>query len=746
MLEWVDEGVRGEAESAMTEQMRRGQEGAAGEGDPLVWKFVKVLERRGQVERALRRRRPGVVLASETGMEWGFSRQALRALAGDSKNLVVLTESASSGETGGRMSLGRQLHDLFHARAGHTSAQSGAKVVNLDGAVVSFQEPSTEALNPEEAAAYETYQARQRAQYSSLAQQGDASLLPDPTSTSAELTGTVPEEEDPDSSSDEEDEADEDTQHQGRALNLSAQITQSQNKRKTGATEAELGVNILLQSGSKKIHDYDVRGRKGREKMFPFAAQRGKGDEFGEMVRGEEFLRAEERDEVAVTSEVRGGDRKRKWGGGLDDGDADGKGRGRQRGGEKRRKFESEKSQPQQKAEPDGIDALIARATGESLKNGGAANANPNPNSTSEANQNNNDTVDSSEEDQDGDDDSEESDYDPADDPDAPKKLVWTNPAQELEMKCKLAYVDFSGVHEKRDLLMLLPLVRPRKVILMLPSAFTSRDSGRIEGDAAAAEEPEDRNPEREAEVQECRQLLQSGSGGEGGGAEVFAPSQGERVDASMDSEAWMLKLGKGLVRRLKWQSVGGVGVVALTGMLHTAVTAQIDGDGTKVIEEGGAEDAEGGTEAAEEEEGSSKNKVKLTATAIANDEKATKPVSTADTPALPVLDLPTQTSSSTTAHHRLTTQPVHVGDLRLASLRQLLQASGHLAEFRGEGTLLVDACVVVRKGAGGRIEVEGLLGGVGGGFGRRAGGGGGASFYEVKKRIYSGLAVVAGV
>jgi cleavage and polyadenylation specificity factor subunit 2 len=82
--------------------------------------------------------------------------------------------------------------------------------------------------------------------------------------------------------------------------------------------------------------------------------------------------------------------------------------------------------------------------------------------------------------------------------------------------------------------------------------------------------------------------------------------------------------------------------------------------------------------------------------------------------------------------------QPLHVGDLRLADLRKIMQSSGHTAEFRGEGTLLIDGSVIVRKTGTGRIEVESM--------GVAAGGSsGGNSFYAVRGKIYEGLAVVAG-
>jgi cleavage and polyadenylation specificity factor subunit 2 len=109
------------------------------------------------------------------------------------------------------------------------------------------------------------------------------------------------------------------------------------------------------------------------------------------------------------------------------------------------------------------------------------------------------------------------------------------------------------------------------------------------------------------------------------------------------------------------------------------------------------------------------------------------KPVS-----AMPILDIvPTNMTSAT----RSVAQPLHVGDLRLADLRKLMLSSGYTAEFRGEGTLLIDGSVAVRKMGTGRIEVESMEAPLNGGATMHQG----STFYAVKRKIYEGLAVVAG-
>jgi cleavage and polyadenylation specificity factor subunit 2 len=88
----------------------------------------------------------------------------------------------------------------------------------------------------------------------------------------------------------------------------------------------------------------------------------------------------------------------------------------------------------------------------------------------------------------------------------------------------------------------------------------------------------------------------------------------------------------------------------------------------------------------------------------------------------------------------RSVAQPFHVGDLRLADLRKLMNANGMQAEFRGEGVLVINGTVAVRKTATGQIEIDG---GAYGNLDPRNNDA--ATFSRVRRQIYEGLAVVAG-
>jgi cleavage and polyadenylation specificity factor subunit 2 len=101
------------------------------------------------------------------------------------------------------------------------------------------------------------------------------------------------------------------------------------------------------------------------------------------------------------------------------------------------------------------------------------------------------------------------------------------------------------------------------------------------------------------------------------------------------------------------------------------------------------------------------------------------------------VLDiLPASIAAST----RSVAQPIHVGDMRLADLRRLMNTNGHSAEFRGEGTLLVDGIIAVKKLSSGKIIVEGVPVNTVAAMTTWTS----DSFTRVRRQIYEGLAVVA--
>jgi cleavage and polyadenylation specificity factor subunit 2 len=101
----------------------------------------------------------------------------------------------------------------------------------------------------------------------------------------------------------------------------------------------------------------------------------------------------------------------------------------------------------------------------------------------------------------------------------------------------------------------------------------------------------------------------------------------------------------------------------------------------------------------------------------------------------VPTLDvLPRDTAAALRKPRTLFLGEVHLPDLR----RQLLE-KGFKAEYKGEGTLLVNDHVVLRKNADNHLKIEQVIGLPGISVLDPA-------FDEVKRLIYGSLAVIDGV
>lgn len=625
MLEWMEEGIVKEfeiatgAQEAQDQRRTRGQQGRSDEDKtpraPFDFRHITLLERKSQVARMLEGSGPRVILASDSSLEWGFSKDALRSLASDERNLIILTEKVGikSGEEKG---LGRYLWELWNERS--TGNASAASVVDVAGVQANLLSVRTVSLEGNELPMYQQFLARQRQLQNTM--QGD-------NSSALEASADVVDDRSSSTSTTTEDS---DIEHQGKALNTATTLQHARNK--LGLSDAELGINILLRR--KNVYDYEVRGKKGREKMFPYVAKRRRADDFGDLIRPEDYLRADEEDHAGGETLRNNGSKKENA------------------VGQKRRWDDAVRT----------VDA--ARRTG----------------GTTTKRQR------SDEQGAGGSGDAEASDSEPEDNTDrveGPAKAIIST--ETIELNCRISYVDFSGLHDRRTIQMLVPLIKPRKLIFV------------------AGEEEETKEL-----AEECRKILNAGVSEEAA-VDVFTPTVGMVIDASVDTNAWSVKLSRGMYRKLQWQQVRSLGVVAITSRLEAA---SLDPP-TK------------------EEDGAAKKKVKLEASS----EKVSGEQEEMDT--TPVLDVvPANISTAV----RSVAQPFHVGDLRLADLRKIMQASGMTAEFRGEGTLVINGTVAVRKTATGKIEMDGGAYSFADPKATDSG-----TFFKVKKKIYEGLAVVAG-
>lgn len=633
MLEWMDESIVAEFEAHSGKQ-QQGQDaqkdGQPQAGMPFVFKHLKTLERQSQVNRALAADSSKVFIASDNSLEWGFSRTILQHITDDDKNMILLVNPISIERHSANQvpKLLDNISGFMRMENEDNHDQKDVLSYQCNGDKIELREIHTSALSGNDLLIYQQYLAQQR--------QRQTTFTSDGTRNTETAIDAVDGQSDSSSSSDE----DSDAEHQGKVLNVSAALAHS--KHKVELTDEDLGVNILLRR--KDVYDYDVRGKKGRDRMFPYIPKKRRLDDFGEVIKPEDYLRAEERDEIDgqdmakdQSKEETAVGHKRKW----DE-------RDNQRPGARRRTSMSTNKRRKTDGDPSSGN-VNDKADDDALDDG----------------------------------DSEESDYEP-EEPMLRGPLRANFETQTLQLNLKITAIDFFGIHDRRTLNMLMPLIRPRKLIL----------TGGTEAETLSLAE-------------DCRKLLNSSdnSNAKATAADVITPTIGTSVDASVDTNAWTIKLTQSLFKRLRWQNFRGLGIVTVNGRLELAPTVE---DGTSGKRQ--KIDQEDGTSSA-----ASKSLVKGASQASA----------------LPILtELLEGTSLS-----RPVSDAIHVGDLRLAELRRIMQASGHTAEFKGEGTLLVDGIVAVRKSGIGKIEVES-----GGSRGLASG----VSFHDVKRRIYEGLAVVA--
>lgn len=587
MLEWMDENIAKELEAveaaATTKKQHkrtdskqigtRDNESTGRATGPFDFKYLRLLERKKQIDKVMSRTGAKVILASDASLEWGFSKEILQKIAEDTTNLIILTDGRERrvGPNLEKESLGDLLWSWYQEKRDGVALEPGSDGQNLEqvhtgGRELQVKYAERIALEGKELLAYQQYLATQRRLQNQI-----------PIGNGATMESAVDAVDDTSSTSSSSSE-ESDPERQGKALNTSAAVA-NLNRNKGGLTKETLGVNILLRQPG--VYDYDVRGKKGREQMFPFVTKRRRADDFGDLIRPDEYLRAEERDDIDGHDMRDGGPsrdnrlgQKRKWGdaGLQDDNGYSGS--------------SMKRHQQSNNADRNGL------VNGNSAINGHHES--------------------------DLDEISESSDSDTEEGANGPSKVVFRT--QSIETHLKIAYVDFAGLHDQRSLSMLIPLIQPRKLILVGGSA-----------------------PETEYLASDCRQKLASASTDDSQSIpdNVFTPINGQTINASVDTNAWTVKLSNALVKRLRWQNVRGLGVVTLTGHLAAMETEE------------GAENF-------------SKKRPKLLKEDGKDDENPSTVMESRKQRLAPVLDvLPANMAAAT----RSVAQPLHVGDLRLADL-----------------------------------------------------------------------------
>jgi cleavage and polyadenylation specificity factor subunit 2 len=640
LLEWMDDSIvrefEGDDDNISKTHKRTGSKQVNGQASkparPFEFKHIKMVERRSQFEKALKSEGPRIILASDLSLDWGYSKEVLQEISHNPENLIILTEKLDSVSKP-HETVGYALWKWFKERQDGVALERTAEGEQLEqvhsgGRALKIPKIVRSPLEGKEMQLYQQYMATQK--------QLQSSFLPR-TEAGSDDEGAA-EEDDSDSSSSEDSE----DEGQGRVLNVSAALGHA-GRKKAAISDEDLGVTILLRK--KGVYDFDVRNKKGRNAVFPYAHTRKRGDDYGEYIRPEDYLRAEEKEEPDALQ----GDKsnialgqKRKWGYGRN---------GVTDGTNKRQQVKRAAEAAAGKAH-DGVNG---------------------PEDVHEA------------------DDSDQSDSEPEEDSiQGPSKAILTT--HTVNVNARLAFVDFTGIHDRRSLQILIPLISPRKLILVAGT-----------------------KDETETLAADCKSLLavKEGDVDSNSVVDIFTPTLKQTVDASVDTNAWIVKLSRNLVKRLQWQSVRAMNVVTLTAQLRGEAPA---------VEDAPTNPSNKKQKLLKED---SETKHELPTTVESRDGIT------------PILDvLPTNMA----AVSRSNAQSLHVGDMRLTDLRRLMVATGHSAEFRGEGTLVIDGNIAVKKLGTGKIVVESATANT-----IMTSNRGKSNLQEVKRQIYAGLAVVAG-
>ncbi|KAI5280996.1 hypothetical protein KEM54_003469, partial [Ascosphaera aggregata] len=313
MLEWMDKSIvrefeAGEGGDGAVDQPSK-KKGAKSAG-PFTFKHLKLVERKSKVEKILATDRPKVIITSDSSLNWGYSKEVLQHIADGQENLLLLTESfVSTEESAGnlRTKLGQEIWRIYEQRLDGVANEKTAEGELLEQVYTGGRQLTVTAvergpLDPNDLLIYQQYLATQQ-QLQRDAQGGGEPGLNEPADALDDGAS---------SSSDDSDE-----EQGGKVLNISTSLAHS-NKNKL-ASDATHGVSVLLRH--RNIYDFDVRDKRGRDRMFPYVSTRMRADEYGEFIRPEDYLRAEEREEIEEQPQ-RGKDgriytnitQKRKWG------------------------------------------------------------------------------------------------------------------------------------------------------------------------------------------------------------------------------------------------------------------------------------------------------------------------------------------------------------------------------------------------------------------------------------------------
>ncbi|KAK9368748.1 beta-lactamase-like protein [Lipomyces kononenkoae] len=514
MLEWMSPAIVREWEEKGT--------------SPFVFKSLKIATSEDEIHNI---KGPKVILASGHGLEWGVSRELFANLSTDPNNIAIFTQGSDCKSFAGEILTLWQAATEGIVADDDDDDDDGASGPKFSRISLQRQLEIRKSV-PLQGDELETYLAEEKARKNQVDRQTamdlkNRNILDQPESESE--------------SSESEEDLDDDY---GEDME---------------AEKSDLGILALTQDND--LYDFEVRGVKSiKHKMFPYVPRRIRRDPYGEIIRVEDYVRAEERDE-AISNDSN--DVQEAYG-------TIGK----------KRKWTDEREEEKRTVIPS-------------------------------------------------------------------KTLV---EYVDIVIRCEITYIEYEGLADSRSMQMIIPQIQPRKLILI---ADTIEHADNL---AASL---------RDAGIQD-----------------IYIPTSGKSVNASMDANAYVVTLSDDLAHQLIWQDTAS----------SEYTVAQLKG--------------------------------RLLMKNLSNgSSQASEQMETADLKDVTLGRLATRKDLAIASAQ---TKPIFVGDIRLAELRRRLMAEGIHAEFKGEGVLLCDEHILVRKLETGNVLIQGGVGN---------------KFYEIRKIVDSFLA-----
>lgn len=225
-----------------------------------------------------------------------------------------------------------------------------------------------------------------------------------------------------------------------------------------------------------------------------------------------------------------------------------------------------------------------------------------------------------------------------------------------VNARCVLSYIDLAGLVDLRSLSLIIPTLKPRAVFL--ERDITDSD-----------------NFKKVSDVLKKHNRF-----------ELFELEDNEEVEADNTIQSFDILLDEELSSQLKWQKIaGGYTIAHVIGEVKTR--EELD----KIKKETESQEKMGTDEPKKEEQ----------ETDIKTDEHVIEEGKTKEELVLVQLDQSALLSNVRAAQ-------LAIGDVKLSELRKNLSDMEYKVEFKGEGTLVVDDVVAVRKVTDGDIVVDG--------------------------------------